>query len=71
MELLELFRRYGLEPKRIRFIHETVEKESTLVFVEAQKAGRVGLKIDKPLVQYDLDGKMTKEYDFLQKEVLK
>ena len=71
IELLELLRCYGLEPKRIRFIHETVEKESTLVFVEAQKAGKVGLKIDKPFIQYDLDGKMTKEYDFLQKEVLK
>ena len=71
IELLELLRRYGIEPKRIRFVHETVEKPSTLVFVEAQKAGKVGLKIDPPLIQYELNGKMTNEYENLQKEVQK
>lgn len=71
IELLELLRKYGLEPKRIKFVYETIEKESTLVLVEAQKAGKVGLKIDKPLILYQNNGKMTKEYEKLQKEVVK
>ena len=58
-------------PKKIRFVYETIEKESTLIYVEAQKAGRVGLKIDKPFILYELDGKMTKEYEKMQKEVVK
>ena len=36
---------------------------------EGQKGGKVGLKIDKPLIKYNLDGKMTSEYLRLQKEV--
>ncbi len=70
MELLEELRKYGLEPKRIKFVYETVEKDSTLVLIEAQKCGKVGLKVEKPLIQYEIDGKMTKEYEKLQKEVL-
>ena len=71
MDILFLLRKYGLEPKRIMFVHETIKKESTLLLMEAQKCGKVGLKIDKPLIQYDLDGNMTPEYDKLQKEVAK
>lgn len=71
MDILELFRKYGIEPKRVKFIYETVNKSSTLVLIEGTKCGKVGLIVDKPLIQYDLDGKMTDEYDRLQKEILK
>lgn len=70
MDILEKFREAGLEPKKIKFIHETILKESTLVLVEGQKCGKVGLKIDKPLIQYELDGTMTEEYKKLQEEVV-
>ena len=70
IEIIEKLKNYGLEPKRIKFVHETIEKESTLFLIEAQKCGKVGLKIDKPLIQYE-DGKMTDEYEKLQKEVVK
>ena len=48
MEIIEILRKNNFEPKRIKFVHETIEKESTLVLIEAQKLGKVGLKIDKP-----------------------
>jgi len=70
MEILEKFRSHGLEPKRVKFVYETIEEDSTLVLIEAQKCGKVGLKVEKPLIQYELDGKMTKEYEKLQKEVV-
>lgn len=69
MEILEVLRKNNFEPKRIKFIHETVNKESTLVLIESQKLGKVGLKVDKPLFLYNLDGSMTEEYSRLQKEV--
>ena len=69
MEILEVLRSNNLEPKKIKFIHEKINKEATLFLIEAQKLGKVGLKIEKPLILYDLDGKMTPEYKELQEEV--
>ena len=69
MDVLESFRKHGIEPKRIKFVYDNIEKESTLVLVEGQKCGKVGLKVDKPLVLYNLDGSITEEYKRLQEEV--
>ena len=71
IDIIETLRKHNLEPKRIRFVYENVSKESTLVLVEAQKCGSVGLKVDSPIVLYDLDGTETSEYELLQKEVRK
>mgnify|MGYP007032370699 CR=1 FL=1 len=49
MEILDKLKKHHLEPKKIKFIHETVEKESFLVYIEAQKCGNVGLIVEKPL----------------------
>ena len=70
IEILDKLKKYNLEPKKIKFIHENIEKESFLVYIEAQKCGNVGLIVEKPLIQYDLSGNYTLEYDKLQKEVL-
>ena len=71
IDIIETLRKHNLEPKRIRFVYENVSKESTLVLVEAQKCGSVGLKVDSPIILYNLDGSMTEEYELLQKEVRK
>ena len=70
IEIIQILKKYNLEVKRIKFVHETVEKPSFLVYIEAQKCGKPGLIVDKPLIQYELDGKMTAEYDRLQREVI-
>ncbi len=69
MDVLESFRSNGIEPKIIKFVYDNIEKESTLVLVEGQKCGKVGLKVAKPLVLYNLDGSITEEYKRLQEEV--
>ena len=71
MDILSEFRKNGIEPKILRFVYENINKESTLVLVQGQKAGKVGLKVEKPIILYNLDGSMTEEYQLLQKEVLK
>ncbi len=71
IDIIETLRKHNLEPKRIRFVYENVSKESTLVLVEAQKCGSVGLKVDSPIILYNLDGTETSEYALLQKEVRK
>ena len=69
MDVLEAFKSNKIEPKRIKFVYDNIEKESTLILVEGQKCGKVGLKVDKPLVLYNLDGSITEEYKRLQEEV--
>lgn len=71
MDILSEFRKNDIEPKSIKFVYEKIDKESTLVLIQGQKAGKVGLKIDKPIVLFNSDGSMTEEYALLQKEVLK
>ena len=71
MEILETLRKYNLEPKRVRFVYENISKESTLVLVEAQKCGSVGLKVESPIILYNLDGTLTDEYKNIQEEVRK
>ena len=50
MEVLEEFRKNGIEPKKVKFVYERIDKESSLVLVEGQKCGNVGLKVSKPLI---------------------
>ncbi len=69
MDILFEFRKNKIEPKRIQFVYETINKGSTLVLVEGQKNGNVGLKIENPIIMYNLDGSMTDEYAKLQVEV--
>lgn len=70
MEVLEKLRYHNLEPKKVKFVYETVDKSSFLVLIEAQKCGKIGLTVDKPFIQYNSDGSITDEYQLLQKEVL-
>ena len=71
LEIFELFKSNGIEPKRLRFVYDKINKESTLVLVEGQKGGKSGLKIEKPLILYNNDGTMTEEYSKLIVEVKK
>lgn len=71
LEIFDLFRSNGIEPKRLKFVYEKVSKESTLVLVEGQKNGSPGLKIENPLILYNEDGSMTDEYSKLIVEVRK
>lgn len=71
MDILSEFRNNGIEPKSVQFVYENINKESTLVLVHGLRGGKVGLKILKPIILYNLDGSMTDEYALLQKEVLK
>ena len=69
MEILSEFRKNNIEPKRVRFVHEKSNKESTLVLIEGQKNGKVGLKVENPFILYNDDGSETEEYKKLLVEV--
>ena len=69
IEILSEFRKNNIEPKRVRFVHEKSNKESTLVLIEGQKNGKVGLKVENPFILYNEDGSETEEYKRLLVEV--
>ena len=71
LEIFDLYRKNGIEPKRLRFVYEKISKESTLVLIEGQKNGKPGLKIENPLILYNEDGSMSEEYSNLIVEVKK
>lgn len=52
---------YGIEPKRIRFVHPYVDKEPNMVLIEGSNKGRSRMQVDPPLIVYEKDGSYTGE----------
>ncbi len=52
LDLLELMRQEGVEPKRLRLVHSFEESPATLVLVEGILGGRSGLEAMPPLIVY-------------------
>lgn len=48
-ELMELMRRYKLEPKRMRLVCQRAGLEPWLVLVEGKKCAKTGMRIEPPL----------------------
>lgn len=61
VEVIDLYKKYNIEPKRVRFIHNDKDSEAKLFLIEGTKNGKVGLKIDKPLIMFE-KGVETEEY---------
>ena len=61
VEIIELIKKYNLEPKRLRFVYSNNKKNSELLLIEGIKNGKPGLKLLSPLFIYDENGKYTKE----------
>ena len=51
-EIFDTFRKYHLEPKKMRLVYPYVDKEPNMVLIEAVKCAKSGIKIGKPLVVY-------------------
>jgi tRNA1Val (adenine37-N6)-methyltransferase len=60
-DIVTLLRANGFEPKRIRFVHSSVDTEAKMVLVEAVKNAKPGLAIERPLCLYNEDGGYTEE----------
>lgn len=61
VDILTTLRQFHLEPKKVRFIHSYVDKEPSMVLIEAIKGAKAMVKIGAPLVIYESDGTYTKE----------
>jgi tRNA1(Val) A37 N6-methylase TrmN6 len=61
IDIIELMRKYKLEPKRIQFVYPKAGKEANTLLVEAIKHGSPDLKIENPLIVYTDDDEYTPE----------
>ena len=61
VDILELMRKYKIEPKKIRFVYSTIEKNPVLVLIKGVKNAMPFLKIEKPLIIYNSKGEYTDE----------
>lgn len=53
IEIIEMMKKYRLEPKRIQFIYPKKCKNSDLFLIEGVKNGNVGLKMLSPIVLHE------------------
>lgn len=61
VDILYGMRHRGLEPKRVRLVHGSVDKPPSMVLIEAVKGGKPHLMWLPPLIVYDDKGNMTDE----------
>lgn len=61
LEIMELMKKYRLEPKRIRFVYPKLGKEANTLLVEGIKDGSPDLKILPPLIVYNDKNEYTEE----------
>lgn len=71
LEIIEMYRKNNIEPKRVQFVYENRNKESSLILIQGQLNGKVGLKIDKPFILKEEDGQYSEQYKKLLVEVRK
>ena len=60
-ELMTVLSGAGLEPKRMRLVYPSVDKEPELVLLGCVKGGKPRLKTEKPLILKDESGDYTRE----------
>lgn len=61
VDIIELLRKYRLEPKRIKLVYPYIDKEPNLVLIKAVKNGKTFLKMEKPLIVYKDKNEYTEE----------
>ncbi|GAA4706708.1 tRNA1(Val) (adenine(37)-N6)-methyltransferase [Brevibacillus fulvus] len=53
IEIISLMRTYGIEPKRLRFVHPRKDAEPNMMLIEGIRGGKPELRIQPPLIVYD------------------
>lgn len=61
VDIIELLRKYQLEPKKLQLVYPKPEKEPNLLLIKATKNAKPFLKIEKPLYVYQENGTYTDE----------
>jgi len=66
IEIIEILRQYRMEPKRIRMVHSFVDKEATMVLIEAVRYANPLIKVEPPLIIYKAVNQYSNEVLMIQ-----
>ncbi len=58
-EIIDLYREYNIEPKRIRFVHSRHNENAVLFLIEGTKNGKPGVKVLPPIFVYNENNEYT------------
>jgi len=58
-ECMQLAAEFGLQPKRLQWVHSAVHKPAWIFLMEMVKGGSYGLDVLPPLVMYNADGTLS------------
>ena len=58
-ECMQLAAEFGLQPKRLQWVHSAVDKPAWIFLMEMVKGGSYGLDVLPPLVMYKADGTLS------------
>ena len=61
IDIISKMKNNNIEPKRIRFVFPSNNKNSNLVLIEGSKNGNPGLTVEKDLIVHDENGNYTEE----------
>ncbi|HEY4599873.1 MAG TPA: tRNA1(Val) (adenine(37)-N6)-methyltransferase [Cerasibacillus sp.] len=61
VDIITLFRKYRLEPKRVRLVYPRKDREANILLIEGVRDGKADLKLLPPLYIYEADGSYTEE----------
>ena len=56
IEVIDLFKKNNIEPKRIQLIYPKWNSKSNLFLIEGRKNGKIGLQVLEPLIIHNEDG---------------
>lgn len=56
IELIELFKKYNIEPKKVQLVYPKIGHCANTVLIEGRKGGHVGLKVCPSIIVHNKDG---------------
>jgi tRNA1(Val) A37 N6-methylase TrmN6 len=60
IEIIELMKENGIEPKRLQFVYPKENLDAKMILIEGVKSGKKGLKVLSPIYVHNEDGSYTK-----------
>ena len=61
VEIMQIMKKYNIEPKKIRFVYPKINKEANMVLIEGRKNGNEGIKVLSPLYVHNDNGDYSDE----------
>ena len=60
-DIISEMKKNNIEPKRIQFVHPSINSEANILLIEGTKNGNPGIKILPPLVSHKQNGEYTEQ----------